>query len=114
LIPTAGVIFRQTPSTYNHEWHNAPARQFIVNLGKNCDGLVCFNMLLLELLDTIIEAFLLDQANLINFFSSQPASPTAPNFIIAIINHVHMHFDAEKAGYYFTAQQTSVTALKQW
>ncbi|XP_065911898.1 uncharacterized protein [Dysidea avara] len=32
LIPATGVIFRQTPSAYNYEWHNAPAKQFIVNL----------------------------------------------------------------------------------
>ena len=34
LIPASGVIFRQTPASYLYKWHNAPARQFIVNLGK--------------------------------------------------------------------------------
>ena len=34
LIPGTGVIFRQTPASYLYKWHNAPARQFIVNLGK--------------------------------------------------------------------------------
>jgi len=34
LIPATGVIFRQTPASYHYKWHNAPARQFIVNLGN--------------------------------------------------------------------------------
>ena len=38
--------------------------------------------------------------------------PTASNFIIAIINHVHTHFDAKKAGYHFTAQQMSLAPQK--
>lgn len=33
LVPCdGGVMFRQTPADYNYSWHNAPQRQFIVNL----------------------------------------------------------------------------------
>jgi hypothetical protein len=26
------IVFRHTPATYDYSWHNAPRRQFIVNL----------------------------------------------------------------------------------
>jgi uncharacterized protein YjlB len=27
-----GIIFRQTPGSYDYEWHPAPRRQYIINL----------------------------------------------------------------------------------
>ncbi len=27
-----GVIFRQTPGSYDYDWHSAPRRQYIINL----------------------------------------------------------------------------------
>lgn len=32
MIPSTGLMFRETPSSYNYSWHTAPRRQFIVNL----------------------------------------------------------------------------------
>lgn len=32
LIKAKGVIFRTTGADYDYSWHNAPRRQFIVNL----------------------------------------------------------------------------------
>ena len=31
-LPATGVIFRETPSDYNLDFHPAPRRQFIINL----------------------------------------------------------------------------------
>src|SRR3979411_361792 len=31
-FPATGIIFRQTPGTYDYEWHPAPRRQYIINL----------------------------------------------------------------------------------
>jgi hypothetical protein len=31
-LPATGVIFRETPATYDLDWHPAPRRQYIVNL----------------------------------------------------------------------------------
>jgi hypothetical protein len=31
-MPATGVVFRQTPDDYDLDWHNAPRRQYIVNL----------------------------------------------------------------------------------
>src|SRR5580658_9248584 len=31
-LPATGVIFRQTAGDYDLDWHNAPRRQYIVNL----------------------------------------------------------------------------------
>jgi hypothetical protein len=31
-IPVTGIIFRESPATYDLDWHNAPRRQYIVNL----------------------------------------------------------------------------------
>jgi hypothetical protein len=31
-LPATGIIFRQTPGTYDYEWHPAPRRQYIINL----------------------------------------------------------------------------------
>jgi hypothetical protein len=31
-IPATGIIFRQVAPTYDLDWHNAPRRQYIVNL----------------------------------------------------------------------------------
>ena len=32
LIPASGVIIRETPPTYDFDWHNAPRRQIVVLL----------------------------------------------------------------------------------
>ncbi|MBM2825102.1 MAG: hypothetical protein HW402_766 [Dehalococcoidales bacterium] len=32
LIKATGVIFRVTGADYDYDWHNAPRRQFVVNL----------------------------------------------------------------------------------
>ncbi len=31
-IPVTGIIFRETSSDYNLDWHQAPRRQYIINL----------------------------------------------------------------------------------
>jgi len=31
-LATNGIIFRETPGTYDYDWHPAPRRQFIINL----------------------------------------------------------------------------------
>ena len=31
-LPAAGIIFRQSPGTYELDWHTAPRRQYIINL----------------------------------------------------------------------------------
>jgi len=31
-IPATGLIFRHVPPSYNLDWHNAPRRQYIINL----------------------------------------------------------------------------------
>ena len=31
-FPATGIIFRETPGTYDYEWHPAPRRQYIINL----------------------------------------------------------------------------------
>jgi hypothetical protein len=31
-IPVSGLIFREVPPSYDLDWHNAPRRQYIVNL----------------------------------------------------------------------------------
>jgi len=57
------------------------------------------------------------QTNLINCFSSPPAClfyPTASSFITAVINHVHLYFDAKNASYYLAAQQMSLAPQKQY
>ena len=30
--PATGIIFRQTPGSQDADWHNAPRRQYIINL----------------------------------------------------------------------------------
>ena len=30
--PATGIIFRETPGTYDLDWHNAPRKQYIINL----------------------------------------------------------------------------------
>ena len=30
--PAKGIIFRQTPGSYDFDWHPAPRRQYIINL----------------------------------------------------------------------------------
>lgn len=30
--PATGIIFREVPPTYDLDWHNAPRRQYIINL----------------------------------------------------------------------------------
>ncbi|HEX9843494.1 MAG TPA: hypothetical protein VGC20_12125 [bacterium] len=32
LYPVRGIIFRETPGTYDLDFHNAPRRQFVINL----------------------------------------------------------------------------------
>jgi len=32
LFPASGVIFREVQPTYDLDWHNAPRRQYIINL----------------------------------------------------------------------------------
>ncbi|MBM85719.1 MAG: hypothetical protein CMM47_06825 [Rhodospirillaceae bacterium] len=31
-FPATGIIFRQSPGTYELDWHTAPRRQYIINL----------------------------------------------------------------------------------
>lgn len=31
-MPTVGVLFRHTTASYDFNWHQAPRRQFVVNL----------------------------------------------------------------------------------
>ena len=31
-LPATGIIFRETPGTYDLDWHPAPRRQYIINL----------------------------------------------------------------------------------
>ena len=31
-LPATGIIFREVPPTYDLDWHNAPRRQYIINL----------------------------------------------------------------------------------
>jgi len=31
-IPATGIIFRETAATYDYDWHNAPRKQYIINL----------------------------------------------------------------------------------
>ena len=31
-FPATGIIFREVPPTYDLDWHNAPRRQYIINL----------------------------------------------------------------------------------
>ena len=31
-FPATGIIFRETPGTYDFAWHPAPRRQYIINL----------------------------------------------------------------------------------
>lgn len=37
VLPTTGIIFRETPSSYKFSWHTAPQRQFIVNLDADVE-----------------------------------------------------------------------------
>lgn len=37
LIKVTGVKFRLTPADYLYSWHNAPSRQFIVNLDADVE-----------------------------------------------------------------------------
>ena len=37
LIPSKGVIFRETSATYSYSWHTAPCRQFVVNLNADVE-----------------------------------------------------------------------------
>lgn len=31
-LPATGIVFRETPGSYDYAWHTAPRRQYIVNL----------------------------------------------------------------------------------
>jgi hypothetical protein len=35
-----GVIFRETPPTYDYDWHNAPCRQFVLMLDGSVEIMV--------------------------------------------------------------------------
>ena len=37
LLGCAGMIVRYTPGDYDYSWHNAPKRQFIVNLDADVE-----------------------------------------------------------------------------
>ena len=37
LTAVGGVMFLQTPGDYHYSWHNAPQRQFIVNLDTDVE-----------------------------------------------------------------------------
>ena len=32
LTDVTGIQFRYTPASYHYSWHNAPSRQFVINL----------------------------------------------------------------------------------
>jgi len=32
LSPATGIIFRETDPGYDYDWHNAPRRQYVINL----------------------------------------------------------------------------------
>jgi len=36
-VPVSGLVFRQTAGDYNLDWHNAPRRQYIVNLDASVE-----------------------------------------------------------------------------
>ena len=36
-FPATGVVFRETPADYDYDWHNAPARQYVVMLEGSVD-----------------------------------------------------------------------------
>jgi len=44
------------------------------------------------------------------YWEQIPFYPTTSNFIITVMNKVHMYFDAKKAGHYFISKQTSITS----
>ncbi|HUJ74413.1 MAG TPA: hypothetical protein VL359_06120 [bacterium] len=31
-FPATGILFRETAPTYSYDWHNAPRKQYIINL----------------------------------------------------------------------------------
>ncbi len=35
--PATGIIFREVPPTYDYDWHNAPRRQYVVNLDNGVE-----------------------------------------------------------------------------
>lgn len=37
LTEVTGIQFRYTPSSYHYSWHNAPNRQFIINLDADVE-----------------------------------------------------------------------------
>jgi hypothetical protein len=32
LQPATGIVFRETGAEYDYDWHNAPRRQYVINL----------------------------------------------------------------------------------
>src|SRR5882762_9192787 len=36
-LPATGIIFREVAPTYDLDWHNAPRRQYIINLDAGGD-----------------------------------------------------------------------------
>ena len=37
MVPSTGMMFRETPPSYNFSWHNAPRQQYIVNLDADVE-----------------------------------------------------------------------------
>ena len=37
MVLSTGMMFRETPPSYNFSWHNAPRRQYIVNLDADVE-----------------------------------------------------------------------------
>jgi quercetin dioxygenase-like cupin family protein len=35
--PASGIVFRETAGTYDYDWHNAPRKQYIINLDGAVD-----------------------------------------------------------------------------
>lgn len=35
--PASGILFRETAGTYDYDWHNAPRKQYIINLDGAVD-----------------------------------------------------------------------------
>lgn len=36
-LPATGIVFREVPPTYDYDWHNAPRRQYVINLNAGVE-----------------------------------------------------------------------------
>lgn len=36
-LPATGIVFREVPPTFDYDWHNAPARQYLINLNAGVE-----------------------------------------------------------------------------